>query len=204
MDFFDVRRKKLCPSRFNHATPIFYLLAFLTWPYCLGQVSKGPDSPGVVRAARELGGVTLRGNHDFEVSLSCQHPLYRDTSTRSSPRRWFQMHCDGSGQFAFSFFSFPILTKIYIYKHSLFSTLASIDRCFGADFWKVFRPFFLFLVKLVSFLRSYFADFGRFRFAFIPMLYRFLCFFFFIDAIVISRFSMGIAVVLFSRSYQWF
>lgn len=31
------------------------------------QVAKGPDSAGVVQLARELGGVTVRGNHEFEV-----------------------------------------------------------------------------------------------------------------------------------------
>ena len=31
------------------------------------QVAKGPDSAGAVRLARELGGVTVRGNHEFEV-----------------------------------------------------------------------------------------------------------------------------------------
>lgn len=31
------------------------------------QVAKGPNSAGVVRTARELGGVSVRGNHEFEV-----------------------------------------------------------------------------------------------------------------------------------------
>ncbi|CAN0133648.1 unnamed protein product, partial [Hapterophycus canaliculatus] len=30
-------------------------------------VAKGPSSAGVVRTARELGGVSVRGNHEFEV-----------------------------------------------------------------------------------------------------------------------------------------
>lgn len=30
-------------------------------------VAKGPDSVGVVRMARELGGISVRGNHEFEV-----------------------------------------------------------------------------------------------------------------------------------------
>ena len=33
------------------------------------QVAKGPNSSGVVRLARELGGVSVRGNHEFEVRM---------------------------------------------------------------------------------------------------------------------------------------
>lgn len=45
-------------------------------PICLSQVAKGPDSAGVVGMARELGGVTVRGNHEFEVSCASSGFIY--------------------------------------------------------------------------------------------------------------------------------
>ncbi|KAG5190050.1 Bis-tetraphosphatase, symmetrical [Tribonema minus] len=45
-------------------------------------VAKGPDSIGAIRMARELGGIAVRGNHEFEVlrwhqiiSTGGEHPL---------------------------------------------------------------------------------------------------------------------------------
>jgi Calcineurin-like phosphoesterase len=46
-------------------------------------VAKGPDSVGVVRMARELGGITVRGNHEFEVCKAVQS--YSVAVTTMSP-----------------------------------------------------------------------------------------------------------------------
>ncbi|CAM9136895.1 unnamed protein product [Choristocarpus tenellus] len=45
-------------------------------------VAKGPDSPGVIRMARELGAVSVRGNHEFEV-LRCCDILRRRAKAKS-------------------------------------------------------------------------------------------------------------------------
>lgn len=57
------------------------------------QVSKGPDSPGAVRIARELGGVTVRGNHEFEVMCVWRRTLL--THDISYPRSSLSLY-DGT------------------------------------------------------------------------------------------------------------
>lgn len=52
------------------------------------QVAKGPNSSGVVRLARELGGVSVRGNHEFEVRVFILFRINYSVRAYTRSRRW--------------------------------------------------------------------------------------------------------------------